>query len=92
LDIFPVNRMRPRFHVVAVDLGASVGFELYPENGDDLSEVIRHSDCAMYVAKKQGRNLVKTFVPSMQDELEKRIRVEADLRAAIRKAEIVPYY
>ncbi|OAV55956.1 diguanylate cyclase [Rhizobium sp. WYCCWR10014] len=80
------------FNGVAVDLGASVGFALYPENGDDLSQVIRHSDCAMYVAKKQGRNLVKRFVPSMQDELAKRIRVEADLRAAIRKAEIVPYY
>ncbi|WP_244471870.1 putative bifunctional diguanylate cyclase/phosphodiesterase [Rhizobium phaseoli] len=46
----------------------------------------------MYVAKKQGRNLVKPFVPSMQDELAKRIRTEGDLRAAIRKAEIVPYY
>ncbi|MBY3133250.1 putative bifunctional diguanylate cyclase/phosphodiesterase [Rhizobium laguerreae] len=80
------------FNGVAVDLGASVGFALFPENGDDLSHVIRHSDCAMYVAKKQGRNLVKPFVPSMQDELAKRIRMEADLRAAIRKAEIVPYY
>ncbi|MFW8586889.1 putative bifunctional diguanylate cyclase/phosphodiesterase [Rhizobium beringeri] len=80
------------FNGVAVDLGASVGFALFPENGDDLSQVIRHSDCAMYVAKRQGRNLVKPFVPSMQDELAKRIRVEADLRAAIKKAEIVPYY
>ncbi|MGG7578276.1 putative bifunctional diguanylate cyclase/phosphodiesterase [Rhizobium sp. Nf11,1] len=80
------------FNGVAVDLGASVGLALHPENGDDLSQVIRHSDCAMYVAKKQGRNLVKSFVPSMQEELAKRIRVEADLRAAIKNAEIVPYY
>ncbi|OWV80038.1 diguanylate cyclase [Rhizobium sp. R635] len=80
------------FNGVAVDLGASVGFALCPENGDDLSQAIRHSDCAMYVAKKQGRNLVKPFVSSMQDELAKRIRVEADLRAAIKNAEIVPYY
>nr|WP_246762711.1 GGDEF domain-containing protein [Rhizobium sp. NZLR1] len=80
------------FNGVAVDLGASVGFALYPENGDDLGQVIRHSDCAMSVAKKQGRDLVKPFVPSMQDELAKRIRMEGDLRAAIRKAEIVPYY
>ncbi|RWX16555.1 EAL domain-containing protein [Rhizobium hidalgonense] len=80
------------FNGAAVDLGASVGFALYPEDGDDLGQVIRHSDCAMYVAKKQGRNLVKPFAPSMQDELAKRVRIEGDLRAAIRKAEIVPYY
>ncbi|MBB4276334.1 putative bifunctional diguanylate cyclase/phosphodiesterase [Rhizobium mongolense] len=77
---------------IAIDLGASVGLALYPENGDDLNQVIRHSDCAMYSAKKQGRNLVKPFIPSMYDELAKRIRVEADLRAAIKNAEIVPYY
>lgn len=35
---------------------------------------------------------MKPFVPSMQDELAKRVRLEADLRAAIQKAEIVPYY
>ncbi|PCK85776.1 GGDEF-domain containing protein [Rhizobium sophoriradicis] len=80
------------FNGVAVDLGASVGFAVYPEDGDELGQVIRHSDCAMYVAKKQGRNLVKPFVPSMQDELAKRVRIEGDLRAAIRKGEIVPYY
>ncbi|SCW63932.1 diguanylate cyclase (GGDEF) domain-containing protein [Rhizobium mongolense subsp. loessense] len=77
---------------IAIDLGASVGLALYPDNGDDLNQVIRHSDCAMYSAKRQGRNLVKTFIPSMHDELAKRIRVEADLRAAIKNAEIVPYY
>lgn len=42
------------FNGVAVDLGASVGFALFPENGDDLGQVIRHSDCAMYVAKSRG--------------------------------------
>ncbi|MBG0511596.1 EAL domain-containing protein [Agrobacterium sp. MOPV5] len=77
---------------IGVDIGASVGLALYPEDGDNLKQVIRHSDCAMYVAKKQGRNLVKSFVSSMQNELEKRIRVEGDLRAAINKEEIVPYY
>lgn len=77
---------------ISVDIGASVGLALYPEDGDELKQVVRHSDCAMYVAKKQGRNLVKPFAPSMQDELEKRVRVEADLRAAIRKSEIIPYY
>lgn len=80
------------FNSVVVDLGASVGLALYPENGDDLGQVVRHSDCAMSVAKKQGRDLVMPFVPSMQEELAKRIRMEGDLRAAIRKADIVPYY
>lgn len=47
---------------IAIDLGASVGLALYPENADDLTQVIRHSDCAMYSAKRpQSGEVVHSF-------------------------------
>jgi diguanylate cyclase len=39
-----------------VRLSASLGIALYPEDGDDPETLIKHSDAAMYVAKRCGRD------------------------------------
>ncbi|MGV1866065.1 MULTISPECIES: putative bifunctional diguanylate cyclase/phosphodiesterase [unclassified Rhizobium] len=75
-----------------VDVGASVGIARIPEDGATLAEAIQQSDCAMYAAKKAGRNGVRTFVPAMQTELEKRVQMEADLKRAMKAGKIRPHY
>ena len=35
---------------------ASIGVSLYPRDGSDMGELLRHSDTAMYQAKDRGRN------------------------------------
>jgi diguanylate cyclase (GGDEF)-like protein len=74
------------------DVGASVGHARYPGDSADLKTVINYSDCAMYVAKRRGRNQHAAFVPSMQEDMIKRVKLETDLKAAIASHEIVPYY
>jgi diguanylate cyclase (GGDEF)-like protein len=74
------------------DIGASVGFTHYPENAADLRDAISQSDCAMYKVKRQGRNGVMAFEASMQDDLQRRMKLEADLRLALRNNQITPYY
>ena len=37
-------------------VGASIGIALYPDNGDDMEQLIRASDQAMYRVKKGGKN------------------------------------
>jgi diguanylate cyclase (GGDEF)-like protein len=39
-----------------VNLSASVGVALYPEDGEELSTLLRHADQAMYRIKNQGKN------------------------------------
>jgi len=39
----------------SVALGVSIGIALYPEHGDELSELLRCSDVAMYLAKSSGK-------------------------------------
>jgi diguanylate cyclase (GGDEF)-like protein len=75
-----------------VDIGSSVGFSRIPEDSGTLTEAIQYSDCAMYAAKKLGRNLVKAFVPVMQEALVQRIQMEADLKLAMKLNKIRPYY
>lgn len=40
----------------AVRLSASVGVALYPEDGQEISTLLRHADQAMYRIKNQGKN------------------------------------
>lgn len=37
-------------------VSASIGLALYPEHGHDADALLRASDCAMYVAKRRGRD------------------------------------
>lgn len=37
-----------------VDVGSSIGIAFYPSSHDDLSELLRYADKAMYEAKKRG--------------------------------------
>lgn len=41
---------------VQVSIGASIGLSVYPQDGTNLSALVRHADRAMYVEKERGRN------------------------------------
>jgi diguanylate cyclase (GGDEF)-like protein/PAS domain S-box-containing protein len=62
----------------------SVGVSLYPRDGADMIELLKHSDTAMYQAKDRGRNNVQMFSHAMNRKLKHRVAVEASLREALR--------
>jgi diguanylate cyclase (GGDEF)-like protein len=70
----------------------SIGVSLYPRDGTDIGELLRHSDTAMYQAKDRGRNNFQLFSPVMDRKLKERIAVEASLRAAIEKKQLDVHY
>jgi diguanylate cyclase (GGDEF)-like protein len=61
----------------------SIGVSLYPRDGTDMGELLRHSDTAMYQAKDRGRNNFQLFSPAMDRRLKERMAIEAVLRAAL---------
>ena len=67
----------------ALVVSASIGIAMYPEDGEDASNLIRSADAAMYRAKEQGRNRVEFFVPDLRARLVRRAVVEAALRDAM---------
>jgi diguanylate cyclase (GGDEF)-like protein len=73
-------------------IGASVGIAVYPKDGDDVEDLLRHSDVALYRAKFDGKGRRLYFSPDMNDALQSRRLLELDLREAIERGELFVYY
>ncbi|SCK18793.1 sensor domain-containing diguanylate cyclase [Vogesella sp. LIG4] len=44
-----------------IDLGASIGTSLYPDDGGSAEDLVQHADAAMYQAKADGRHCVRHY-------------------------------
>jgi len=71
---------------------ASVGIALYPSDGSDPEELLRHADQAMYAAKNGGRNRYSYFTPDLQLAAQARLQVSLDLREALAQRQFVLHY
>ena len=70
----------------------SIGVALYPHDGFDMGELLRHSDTAMYQAKDRGRNNYQLFSQSMDKRLKERIAIESSLRTALQSRQLDVFY
>ena len=70
----------------------SVGVSLFPRDGDNMGELLKHSDTAMYQAKDRGRNNVQMFSEIMNRKLKHRVAMEASLREALRLKQLDVHY
>ncbi|MBE7209598.1 MAG: EAL domain-containing protein [Gluconacetobacter diazotrophicus] len=75
-----------------VSVGASIGIAIGPTVGNDPEELLRHADIAMYRAKTAGGSRVRVFMPDMTQRAGRNLRLEQELRRALREEELVLYY
>lgn len=66
-----------------VHVSASIGITLYPDDSENISQLLRNADQAMYAAKARGRNRYSFFTASMQEALNSRAMMVNDLRGAL---------
>ncbi len=63
----------------------SMGLVRFPENGDNVSELIRKSDVAMYEAKKSGKNRIAEYSDNIDSSSIHRLDLEKNMYEAISK-------
>ena len=64
---------------------ASIGMVLFSDAGDDIGELLKRADMAMYESKGAGRNTLHLFNPGMEAALSARMALENDLRQSLRE-------
>ncbi|WP_027594372.1 bifunctional diguanylate cyclase/phosphodiesterase [Pseudomonas sp. LAIL14HWK12:I7] len=67
---------------------ASIGISLYPQDGSDVSTLIRNADAAMYRSKAKGRNRVEAYTRDLTAQASERIALEHELRRAVERNEM----
>jgi len=75
-----------------IDITASIGVAMVPEHADNVIDLIRNADAAMYHAKRQGRNCHVFYVPEMNAAAVERLLLKSKLRRALERDEFVLHY
>ncbi|RAV21058.1 EAL domain-containing protein [Paenibacillus contaminans] len=73
-------------------ISASIGIAVYPKHGKSAEQLLKSADTAMYDVKKLGKNGYRYYSSDLDKELLDRIELEADLRKAIERNELLVYY
>jgi len=70
----------------------SLGVALYPRDGDNVIDLIRNADAALYHAKKAGGNCYEFYSPDMNVESVERLMIKSKLRRAFENDELRLHY
>src|SRR5271170_5304230 len=75
-----------------VYLTASVGVAICPYDADNVIDLIRNADAAMYHSKQNGGNSSAFYVPEMNAAAVERLMLKSKLRRALERDELVILY
>ena len=85
--------MRPfRIDGERLEIGASIGIALLPDDALDADTLMQNADLALYHAKVNGRKQSCFYDPTMSRDLARRREIEAELRSAIQKNELSIFF
>jgi diguanylate cyclase (GGDEF)-like protein/PAS domain S-box-containing protein len=73
-------------------ISASIGIVVCPDHSNDVSDIVKYSDIAMYKAKKHGRNNYQFYSSDLSQTTIERIDIERALRTALQNDEFLLHY
>jgi EAL domain-containing protein (putative c-di-GMP-specific phosphodiesterase class I) len=71
---------------------SSIGISVFSNHHENIEEILKQADIAMYQAKRSGRNTLRFFDPKMQELITSRAALENELREAIEKQQFQLHY
>jgi diguanylate cyclase (GGDEF)-like protein/PAS domain S-box-containing protein len=73
-------------------LSASIGIAIYPNDGDNIEDLIKNADTAMYKAKDSGRNTYCFYTEEMTQDLFTKMLFKKEIVKALENEEFVLHY
>ena len=73
-------------------ISSSIGISFYPEDGNNIHDLLKYADTAMYKAKDMGRNNFQLYSSEMTELVFERTMMEVSLRQALQNEEFVVHY
>jgi len=77
---------------IVLNVSASIGVTIYPEDNLDAKQLMRHADQAMYIAKQMGKNRYHLFDTSQGDTVKLQQTGISLIREALANNWFVLYY
>jgi len=81
-----------KIHDIEIHIDTSIGVALYPRHGDDIADLIKYADIAMYNAKERGKNQFVIYTSEMNKIYLRRMSINKELRSAIQNKEFSLFY
>ncbi|MBN2617290.1 MAG: EAL domain-containing protein [Spirochaetales bacterium] len=100
--IFSVNSVSEKIHKVLSNpfthldqtlfTSTSIGVNIFNAGDNNIDDLLKNADIAMYEAKSNGKSCTHYFNHEMNKELTRRLELEKSLRLAIENKELTPYF
>lgn len=87
------NIARPcRVDPYDLNVSASIGIAVCPQDGQDLETLSRCADAAMYLAKKAGRSCYRFYTAAIQQKATRHLQLVNALRTALDQQQLSIHY
>lgn len=73
-------------------MSVSVGISVFPFDGDEMDQIMRNADIAMYVAKEQGDGFYHFYDSLIENQRAENMQLENDLKSALHGGQFTLYY
>ncbi len=75
-----------------VTVSSSIGIAIFPEDGEDISSLLKNADAAMYEVKSKGRNGICFYDDALRKQSHHRVQLESELHEAIEQDQLTLFY
>jgi diguanylate cyclase (GGDEF)-like protein len=77
---------------VTLSVAPSIGISVYPEDGSDPEQLLKHAAIALHAAKDRGRGNHQFYTPELNARLRERVELERALHRALDNNELIVEY
>lgn len=89
--IFAIDTKR-KVGTHTLHITSSMGISVYPDDGMDVSDLMKKADIALFEVKKSGRNNFQFFEKEMTQTLSREMQLLSDMKEALEKNQFQLFY